>query len=75
MIEVDDIPKTYYQLEYQTDICVGTDEWEKGNAYETEVGAQSALIAHINSYPFLPVRIRRVTLKEEFELLGHFFPS
>ena len=74
MIDTDEIPTIFYRLEYQPDNLVGTDHWEQGNSYETEIGAQSALVAHINSYPFLPVRVQRVTLTEELKLLGHFYP-
>lgn len=74
MIDEAEIPKEFYRLEYQSDIDVGTDHWEKGNAYESEVGAQSALLSHINSYPFLPVRVTRVVLFEDTETLGRYLP-
>jgi hypothetical protein len=75
MIDEDTIPNIFYRLEYQTDIQVGTDEWECGNAYETyEPGAKGALIAHINEYPFLPVRIRHIELVPTFKTLGHYCP-
>ena len=74
MIDYDEIPKEFYRLEYQSDILVGTDDWEKGNAYESESSAQSALLSHINSYPFLPVRVTRVVLFEDTEILGRYLP-
>ena len=75
MIDEDTIPNIFYRLEYQTDIQVGTDEWECGNAYETyEPGAKGALIAHINEYPYLPARINRIQLIPEDEILGRYEP-
>ncbi len=74
MIDEDEIPMHYYRIEYQPDTNVGTDEWECGNAYETNDAAQQALISHINEYPYLPVRVTRVQLTPTYETLGHYQP-
>lgn len=74
MIDENEIPMHYYRIEYQSDTTIGTDEWEKGNAYDSETGAQSALLSHINTYPFLPVRVTRVVLFEDTETLGRYEP-
>ncbi len=74
MIDEDKIPLHFYRLEYQSDIQVSTDEWEKGNSYATHDGARMALVAHINSYPYLPVRIKCIELHETFKISGHYCP-
>jgi len=74
MIDENEIPMHYYRIEYQPDTNIGTDEWECGNAYETNDGAQQALISHINEYPYLPVRINRIQLIPNDEILGHYQP-
>ena len=75
MIDENEIPMHYYRIEYQTDTTIGTDEWEFGNAYETyEPGAKQAMIAHINEYPYLPVRINRIQLTPNDEILGRYEP-
>ena len=75
MIDENEIPLHYYRIEYQTDTTIGTDEWECGNSYETyDPGAQQAMIAHINEYPYLPVRINRIQLTPNDEILGRYEP-
>lgn len=74
MIDKNEIPTHYYRIEYQTDITIGTDEWECGHSYETNDAAQQSLIAHVNSYPYNPVRINRIQLVQTSEILGHYQP-
>ena len=74
MIDENEIPMHYYRIEYQTDNIIGTDEWACGNAYETNEAAHQAMISHINQYPYLPVRINRIQLIPNDEILGRYEP-
>ena len=74
MIDEAEIPSYFYRVEYQTPFQIDTDKWEKGNSYEEYEGAQRALSIHINRYPDLPVRVRRITLIETCEILGRYQP-
>tara|TARA_B100000214_G_scaffold172183_1_gene123756 strand:+ start:2023 stop:2247 length:225 start_codon:yes stop_codon:yes gene_type:complete len=74
MIDENEIPLHYYRIEYQTNTTIGTDEWECGDAYETNDAAQQAMIGHINGHPYLPVRINRIQLLPIDEILGRYAP-
>lgn len=74
MIDEDDIPEYFYRIEYQSDSDAGTDEWSKGNSYLSLHEAESALVGHIQSYPYLPARVKCIGLERKYTILGNFDP-